>query len=235
LAASSVPRAVLCGGGEFTPENQVLDRAWLSALGIRRPRVILIAAASHDPARRARTGVRFLGKLGADVVPAYLDANVPLPGGRQLNDALIGARAIYLIDGNPATLNEALHQGQAAELLRQAFAEGVTVIGSGAGAMALCEHFWNGEGWEEGLGLLRGIAVLPHHERIAARFPPERLRRGLPETTVILGLEEVSGILIEGVQGRVLGTNNLTLYSANDVLVHRSGQKFTLSTPIFSP
>ena len=91
------------------------------------------------------------------------------------DEALIAAAdeadVIYLTGGNPAHLLDTLAGSRLAAALRAALHRGAIVAGSSAGAMALGDRMrFRGE-WSEALGLARGVAVLPHHER----SDPERV------------------------------------------------------------
>ncbi len=226
MADFSVPNVVLCGGAEFTAENEALDHAWRRLCTARKPRLALITAAADEPVHIVRAAKRTLSKLDVELLSVQLDPNTPLPDHHPLSDALAGAQFVYLTDGNPIALMDALHKNNNLELLRTAWHMGTVLIASGAGAMALCEYMWNGEGWESGLGFLQGITVLPHHERIAARFSAERLRRDLPEPTVILGIEDATGLALQGTQAQVVGASSVTVYRAGGVQVYASGQHF---------
>ena len=225
---------LLSGGAEFTSEHQPLDKRLLRLCHTNTPRIVVITATIGEyqtPAIRAAK--RIFGQLGAEVEFAAVgDMSHALYDQRPLADALDGARAVYFSDGNPLSLITALCQGDAIAKLQQAFAAGVVLAACGAGAMALCEQFWDGGVWEAGVGILHGIAVLPHHERIAKRFPAERLRRGLAETTTLLGLEDASGVEFDGTQGRPLGAAMLTVYRADGTAVYPDGEPFQVGQPV---
>ena len=224
---------LLSGGEEFTPEHQPLDKRLLRMCHSNTPRIVVITATIGDyqtPAIRAAK--RIFGQLGAEVEFAAVgNPNQALFDQRPLTDVLEDARAVYFSDGNPLSLVTALREGDTLSRLAQAFRRGVIVAACGAGAMALCDHYWDGGLWEPGVGLLHGIAVLPHHERVAKRFPPERLRRGLPETTVLLGLEDACGVEFDATQGRPLGAMPLTVYRADGTTVYPDGEPFQVGQP----
>jgi len=224
----AMPRTALCGGMAFTPLSQVLDKALIRLTGVQSPRITLIGA-SPDPRGVFRAAKGHFNPFGGYIIPTRLGVSEPQSDMLALEDALAQSQIIYLTDGSPAYLMEIFSQGKSLSAIRQAWLNGVMLIAQGAGAMALCDTFWNGDGWEPGLGLLHGIAVIPHHERLSARFSPERLRRDLPAATVILGIDEGTGAVLEGRSGQVLGAATVTLYHATDSKVYSPGDSFTLA------
>jgi cyanophycinase-like exopeptidase len=227
---------LLSGGAEFTPEHQPLDKRLLRLCHTNTPRIVIITATIGDyqtPAIRAAK--RIFGQLGAEVEFAAVgDVSQALYDQRPLADVLDDARAVYFSDGNPLALITALKQGDALKRLSQAFASGVVLAACGASATALCEQFWDGDGWEAGLGILHGIAVLPHHEWIAKRFSAERLRRGLSESTTLLGLEDTCGVEFDGANGRPLGAAMLTVYRADATNTLPDGEPFQVAQPVIA-
>ena len=224
---ASMARVALCGGMAFTPLSQPLDKALLRLTGVQAPRITLIGA-SPDPRGVFRAAKGHLNPFGGYVIPTRLGVNEPQNDMLSLDDALAQSQIIYITDGSPAYLMEILSQGNALKALISAWTHGLLLIAQGAGAMALCDTFWNGDDWEPGLGLLHGIGVIPHHERLSARFSPERLRRDLPESTVILGIDEGTGVVLEGRSGRVLGASRVTVYQAAGNQSYPAGNNFTL-------
>ena len=237
-------RIVLSGGAEFSPEHEAVDRAWVQSTKVRAPHVVLLPAAVSDHLVSVlRTAKRYFNRFGVqlEVARAYGSGESSADSAtlRPLNDALDGAHVLYLTDGSPSTALSALRAGKTAALIYRACTAGVTLIACGASAMALCEMVWNGEGWEAGLGLVRGVAVLPHHERIAARFSADRLRQGLADSITLVGIEDTTGLLlewpndgpnavIEGAQARVIGAESVTCYQADGAQVYTEGQTFPL-------
>ncbi len=71
---------------------------------------------------------------------------------------------VYLTGGDPWYLVQSLRGSATVEALKHVMERGGIVAGSSAGAMALCQ--WvrgRGSGWQEGLGLVPGVAVIPRH------------------------------------------------------------------------
>ena len=244
-------RMLLSGGAEFTPEHRQLDRAWLRWSGARAPHVVLLPVAVPDHLLvMVRTARRYFQPIGVqlEVARAYAsgESSADSATQRPLNDALEGAHVLYLPDGSPISALAALRAGRTAALTYRALTTGVGLVACGASAMALCDFMWNGSGWETGLGLLRGMAVLPHHEKIAARYggsASERFRQGLGDSTVVVGIDDATGLLLEwpngrqddsdpnhatAAQGQAIGSDAVTLYWPGEVRTYTDGQTFPL-------
>jgi hypothetical protein len=98
--------------------------------------------------------------------------------------------------------------------------------------MALCDYYWDSGAWEKGLGMLKGIVVIPHYEHIAGRFSPERLRENLPEGYTLIGLDDSTGIIIDGQQAQVAGPEVVTVIGVNGEQEYIEGKTFQLDQPL---
>jgi len=189
---------LLAGGAEFGGEMAALDRRAMDlAGGPDAPiRIIPTAAAPDDNHERAgANGRHWFESLGATDVCV-----VPLIDAAAANDATIAteletARFIYLLGGFPGYLGQTLRDSASWAAMQRAHCSGAVIGGSSAGAMVLCEHFYNPSAGEvvAGLGLVPAACILPH-------FRPGRqawigqLRRAVPHATLI-GIAERTGLL----------------------------------------
>ncbi len=223
---------MLSGGAEFTPESNALDRAMLRQSSERVPIVVIVpVAATDNPRKVVKPGVRYFDSLGARAGYAMVvDAQTADMGGQAAE--VERANVIYLPDGSPLDAVNGLRGTHALAKMLTAWHSGAVLAGVAAGAMALCEYYWDSGNWETGLGLLTGITVLPHHEIVSARFSPERLRRDLPVNTVILGLDDATGVLINGAQVRVVGPGVVTIYRSDTETDYTDGQSFALDKSV---
>jgi cyanophycinase len=144
---------------------------------------------------------------------------------------------IYLTGGDPWHLAASLRGSAALEALRTVLQRGGIVAGSSAGAMALCAWMRGRglQGWEAGLGLVPGLAVLPHHGDSPGDF--SSTRGNLPDDVVVLGIptgvncasQPEAGADHHSTRWRVLGNRPVTIYRGSGVEQAREGQMFTLS------
>jgi hypothetical protein len=91
-----------------------------------------------------------------------------------------------------------------------------------------------GGGWQEGLNLIPGIAVLPHHgdqpealETTRAGLPAEVIALGIPTGVTCVSLPEDDNSN-ERSQWRVLGARPVTIYRATETQQAREGETFSL-------
>lgn len=192
----------LQGGGEFSPGCRAMDADLVRRAGGR----VVVSALAGTPGRDYDTatanGVRHFCAVGAGDVVGAPDARTD---GEAALAALAGARLLVLPGGSPSRLLSALTETGVGELLAKALADGAVVLGSSAGAMVLGS--WTalpdrrGAGpmaVEPALGLAGDLAVVPHWSGGSSRGDWLRaLDDALPESTVLLGLPEESGVLIE--------------------------------------
>ena len=220
-------RIALVGGDEFRAICAGMDAELLAATGVAKPRVVVVptAAAMERPELAAANGARHFNALGADAKPLMVltadDAN-----DAALVAAADAADVIYLTGGNPAYLMGALAGSRLAEALRAALCRGAIVAGSSAGAMALGERMrFRGE-WSAGLGLARGIAVLPHHERSDPERVAAELAGALPAGVTALGIDGATGCVSEGAGWRALGAGKVARYRAGAWARFGAGEVF---------
>ncbi len=222
---------VLNGGNEFSAESDALNKAMLSIARRGTPQLVIVPMGANNPRKAAQQGIRYFRTFGVQaesiLFPDAAAANVAA-----LSAAMESTDAIYLTDGNPLDAVRILADTEALAKLRRAWERGVVIAGGGAGAMALCDLYWDSGVWEKGLGLLKGIVVIPHHELIAGRFSGERLRQGLPPEYTILGLDDATGVVITEQQARVYGPEIVTVYRPDQEQEYTNGDSFTLDQPV---
>lgn len=229
---------ILEGGAEFGGQMAAVDRRALElAGGLQAPVRIIPAAAAPDNNHRraAQNGVRWFQSLGAANVAA-----VPLVDRASAEDQAIaaelaGARLIFLLGGFPRHLGESLAGSACWGAMLQARAVGAVIAGSSAGAMVLCERYYDPERQEvrPGLGLVPGCCVLPHHATIGRAWAG-RLASALPGLTLV-GIDEQTGLIDEVIEGqgrawRVHGRGAVTLYRKGEECgVWGQGNQISLS------
>jgi cyanophycinase-like exopeptidase len=114
------------------------------------------------------------------------------------NAALIRtADLVHLPGGDPDLIPTILAGSPALAALEDAGRAGAVVAGASAGAMALAEWTWTAHGGVRGLGLVRGLAVVPHYDDIRRTRWQAALDELAPGGIGYLGLDERTGILAE--------------------------------------
>ena len=203
----------LQGGGEFSQGCREMDALLLErAAG---PVVVSALAGAvgreHDTANG--NGVRHFRGLGADV-EAATDVRTDPDGALA---ALRRARLLVLPGGSPSRLLGLLQTTGVGAVVRDLLASGGVVSGSSAGAMVLCG--WTvrpdrGPDVVAGLGVVPGALVLPHWDGGRADWL-RAVRRAVPPGTVLLGVPEESGVLVEGTRLTGVGRASTSLIGSD--------------------
>jgi cyanophycinase len=209
------------------------DLQALSLAGGPRARISIIPAAAapdQNHLRAGQNGVNWFQGIGANHVTA-----LPLIDRKSADDPgivshLKQSTLIYLLGGFPRHLAESLAGSFGWEATLVAHQSGGVIAGSSAGAMVLCELYYDPMTGQilKGLNLLPGIFVLPHHNTFGKSWA-SRLVRSLP-STFLLGIDEQTGMLNDGPGGQwqVYGKGAVTLYRGKQMAVHHSRGIFAL-------
>ena len=215
----------LVGGEEFRSGCEGMDREIMGS-GVQDPARVLVipTAAVTGPAKAANDGVTHFNSLGGEASQLMV---LEKP---QANDAAFiqpveDAGVIYFTGGSPDHLLATLKDSQLLRSILAAVAQGAVLAGSSAGAMvmgALMRRPSSG-GWVEGLGVVPGTAVLPHHENSNPVDVAEQLRSQAPAGVTVLGIDARTGCLGHPGNWRVVGSGNVTVYQGRDWQVFPSG------------
>ncbi|HLZ58656.1 MAG TPA: Type 1 glutamine amidotransferase-like domain-containing protein [Ktedonosporobacter sp.] len=226
---------LLEGGAEFGGRMAEPDlRAMELAGGPTVPICIIPTAAAPDQNHRraGNNGINWFRSLGATNV-----ASLPVIDTSSANDAALAAaiaqsRLIYLLGGFTGYLGATLANSASWRAMLTAYEAGAVIAGSSAGAMVLCQYYYDPSQQQvaEGLALLPNTCVLPHHNTFGKRWA-QQLTRLLPGV-VLLGIDERTGMLDDTDAGkktgwRVYGQGSVTLYHHGQPTIYRSGETFT--------
>jgi len=224
---------LLAGGAEFGGRMAEPDLRAIELAGGVDARISIIptaAAPDHNHDRAGRNGVLWFESLGARNVVALPLIDHTSADSPAIAAALRESRLIYLLGGFPHYLGQTLLGSASWQAIVAAHQAGAVVAGSSAGAMVLCQHYYNPEASQvvEGLGMLPNACVLPHHNTFGKGWAA-RLAVLLPES-VLLGIDERTAMLNDGVADawRVYGQGAVTLYRHGQVIAYASGAEFTL-------
>jgi cyanophycinase len=223
---------LLEGGAEFGGAMREPDlRAIQLAGGFEVPvRIIPTAAApDNNQVRAGNNGVRWFRGLGGREVESLPLIDKASANDPQIAKTLRSAKLIYLLGGFTHYLGQTLKDSQAWGAVLEAYQSGAVIAGSSAGAMVLCEHYYDpGRGnVERGLNLVRNTCVLPHHNTFGKNWV-DKLKALLPGVT-LLGIDEYTGMLVEAEEWLVLGGGAVTVYRGDEIESYNSGKTFRLS------
>ncbi|MCE7859238.1 MAG: hypothetical protein DYG86_05555 [Chloroflexi bacterium CFX2] len=223
---------ILEGGAEFGGRMSEPDlRGFDLAGGFDAPIAILPTAAAPDNnhKRAGNNGVRWFQSLGAKNV-----FSLDVIDSKSANDAVLAAsirtsKLIYLLGGFPRHLGETLKDSVCWSAALEARQNGAVIAGSSAGAMVLCEHYY--DPYERkllrGLNLLPNACVLPHHNQFGKAWA-NQMRQMLPEA-VLIGIDEATG-MVNDASGKwqVYGGGEVTLYRTGSTVGYGGGETFSL-------
>jgi cyanophycinase len=222
---------LLEGGAEFGGLMRDPD---LKAIGLAGRfdapiRIIPTAAAPDDNHQRAgNNGIRWFQRLGAsDVI------SLPLLDKVSANDesivaSLREAKLIYMLGGFTGYLGETLKGSAAWKAALAAYQNGAVVAGSSAGAMVMCEFYYDpGQGKViDGLNLVPNSIVMPHYNTFGKSWASRLLEIS---GVTLIGIDERTGMIDDGPPGwTVHGAGNVTLYRNGQIEVYESGKSFAL-------
>jgi len=217
---------LLEGGAEFggrmrDPDLQAIELAGGFTASIR---IIPTAAAPDNNHQRAgNNGIRWFESLGAKDVSAVSLLSRIRADDKNIAQALRDAKLIYLLGGFTHYLGQTLKDSLAWDGAVEAYHNGAVIAGSSAGAMVMCEFYYDPSTGRvhEGLKLVLNSLVLPHHNTFGKSWAPKLLKK-IPNVTLI-GIDERTGMLNNG------ENNTWNIYGAGDVTLYRNGASETFS------
>jgi cyanophycinase len=225
---------LLEGGAEFGGQMAEPDLRAMELAGGPGALICIIptAAAPDNNAQRAgNNGVRWFRSLGAkqvELLPLVDKASANDP---HIADRISQSRLIYMLGGFTGYLGETLKGSSSWQAMLKAYESGTVIAGSSAGAMVMCQYYFDPARGQivEGLELVPNACVLPHHGTFGKGWAP-RLSRLLPDA-VLLGIDERTGMLDDGDEGRkvgwrIYGQGAVTLYRKGQSKVYRTGESF---------
>jgi cyanophycinase len=222
---------LLEGGAEFggrmrDPDLKAIELAGGSEAPIR---IIPTAAAPDNNHERAgNNGIRWFQSLGARDV-----GSVPLIDKASANDENIAAslreaKLIYMLGGFTGYLGETLKGSLAWQAVLEAYATGAVVAGSSAGAMVMCEFYYDPSRGQvvDGLNLVPNAIVMPHYNTFGKSWASRLLEMS---KVTLIGIDERTGMLDDSAgTWTVYGAGNVTLYRNQEVEIYVTGKSFSV-------
>ena len=222
---------LLEGGAEFGGRMREPDlKAIELAGGFEAPiRIIPTAAAPDNNHQRAGdNGIRWFQSLGAKDV-----GSLPLIDKTSANDESIArslreAKLIYMLGGFTGYLGETLRESVAWQAVLEAYAMGAVVAGSSAGAMVMCEFYYDPSRGQvvDGLNLVPNAIVMPHYDTFGKSWASRLLE--ISQVTLI-GIDEQTGMLDNGAgTWTAHGAGSVTLYRNQKVEIYEDGKAISV-------
>jgi cyanophycinase len=219
MTTSANGTVALVGAGEYLPEILPVDKKLLERVN-GAPRVVVVPTASAPdgdgvPERWARMGVEHFAQLGVTAEPILL-LNRADAENAEIAAQLANANFIYFSGGKPRYLLETLQGTASWQAILNVFAAGGIVAGCSAGAMVLgSEVFDFPQVWRTipALGLVPGIAVIPHFDELPS-WLAGTIARSKHKATVI-GIDGGTALVGSNKQWQVYGRSSVTIFTKN--------------------
>ncbi len=224
---------LLEGGAEFGGQMAGPDRAAIALAGGADALIGIIPAAAapdHNHRRAGENGRRRFQSLGArqvDVIPLIDAQSAEQP---EVAEIVRRSRLIYLLGGFTHYLGQTLAGSRSWQAMLDAYRDGAVIAGSSAGAMVLCQYYYDpaSQSVYPGLGLVSKACVLPHHNTFGKRWA-KSLSALLPGV-ILIGIDEQTGMLDDATDGcwQVYGAGAVTLYVDGSPVRYSAGAIFSL-------
>ena len=184
----------LVGGSEWR-DGCSFDVDLLAASGGASVTVLATAAAFESPSKVVERATRWFATLGAAVqeVPVYnrTAALDPVQAA-----AVRRATFLYLADGSSQHLRSVLLNTPVWDAIVDTWRAGAVLAASAQSATALCDHMVDNRGgaFTVGLGLLRGMTVIPHYDQWSAEKRHRTVKLARPDL-VVAGVDERTALV----------------------------------------
>jgi len=206
----------LVGGTAWT-EGCDFDAELLAASGQDKVVVLPTAAAYEHPERVVIAAAEWFAGLGAEVEGLMVvgRADADDDGAAEV---VRNAPFVYLSGGSSLHLRSVLKDSKVFAALRDAWLGGAVVAGTAAGAMALTDPMVDPRGGAltVGLGLVDGLAVIPHFGDTLEDASGEKLHRSVvlaPKDLPVAGIPERTALLRDPDGGwRTAGVGSVAVY-----------------------
>jgi cyanophycinase len=192
--------AVAVPGGDMAASLDVSGHLFEPAVAPIRIVILPTAAGRGRPDRAASIGrAAFERRAVATARRAVIEVARVVDAASAVDPAaverLANADLIHLPGGDPDLVPGTLTGSPALAAIEKAWQRGAVIAGASAGAMGLAEWTWTPDGGIHGLGLVRGLAVVPHYDDIRRTAWQDTLDGLAPGGIGYLGLDERTGVI----------------------------------------
>ena len=221
------------GGCEFQGKMEQPDRKALALAGEEKARIAVIptaAAPDNNHERAGNNALMWFRALGAENTISLPIIDTASANDPELSFQLNRADFIYVLGGFPGYLEKTLRKSLCLDAMQSAYQRGAVLAGSSAGAMVLCERYFDPEVKQikNGFGIKKNVILIPHHDTFGGAWREKYL--GDIQDVRCVGIDEQTGMIREREhhQWTVYGKGTVTVYQEFSIDVYNSGQKFEL-------
>ena len=231
----------LVGGDELNPGNEAQDALLAAAAGAGPAYVVATAAARHRPELAVAHAREWFARFDLDVVELPV-RNRTQARSRETAELAANGRFFYLVGGDPGIVPDVLHDSPVWLAIVSAWRSGAALAGSSAGAMAMGQ--WTlirgrypgdrSRRYRDALGLVPGIAVLPHYATFGREWVTSALEGRPSDDVALLGIDERTAAVWSDDAWRVMGDGAIAVITTTGDRTFRSGETFDLPAPVSS-
>lgn len=213
----------LVGGDELHPGNEPQDALLAAAAGDGPAYVVATAAARHRPELAAAHARDWFARFGLDVVELPV-RNRTQARSPEVAELAAAGRFCYLVGGDPGIVPDVLRDSAVWKAVVSAWRSGAALAGSSAGAMAigqwtLIRGRYPGDRrrqYRDALGLVPGIAVLPHFATFGREWVASALDERPSDDVVLLGIDERTAAVWADDVWRTMGDGGVTVVTVRE-------------------
>jgi cyanophycinase len=222
---------LLEGGCEFQGKMEEPDRKALELAGGKNAKLVIIptaAAPDNNSKRAGNTAVKWFRTLGAKNISALPIIDKKSADDPELSAELDHANLIYILGGFPGYLCDTLKETRCLDALLRTYEKGAVLAGSSAGAMVLCEWYFDPTVKEitKGIGILKDTILIPHHDTFGHSW--HSLYFDKISDIRCVGIDEQTGMMKHANrrQWTVYGKGKVTVYFKSTVITYSAGKTF---------
>jgi cyanophycinase len=217
----SVPRGTLIiGGGGAMPPS--VWKRFIDAAGGPDAPMVVIPTANSDPVPKLPVEAKLLKKHGATDIKVLHTRSRKEADSPEFLAGLQNARGIWFTGGRQWRYVDAYLGTKAEKAFHDVLARGGVIGGSSAGASIQADYMARGdplgnlniiaEGYEQGLGFVKGVAIDQHFFKRNRLKDMSELMAVYPQLLGI-GIDEGTAIIIRGEVMEVVGASKVAVYN----------------------
>jgi cyanophycinase len=232
---------VIVGGGRVGPE--ILTRFFDLAGGRDAPLVVIPTANGAESFPDDWSGLKMFKDFGVTNITVLHTTNRTVADSEAFVRPITTARAVWFPGGRQWRLVDSYLHTRTQREVERVLERGGVVGGSSAGASILSSYMVRGArennyimmapGYEEGFGLIKGVAVDQHMLTRNRQDDLEEVIAKHPELLGI-GLDESTAIIVRGQQFEVTGASKVAIHDGRVVpgeRQQRNGKKYFFMAP----
>ena len=213
---------VIVGGGGF-PKG--LMKRFVDLAGGKNASIIVLPTAQPDPLPPRSGMVQIFQKYGAKKVTLLRQRRLEDVESPEFLKIVKEATGIWFGGGRQWRFVDAYENTKAHKLMHDVLRRGGVIGGTSAGASIQAEYMARGdplgnrdiiaEGYERGLGFIKGVGIDQHFSRRKRFSDMEELMRAYPQLLGI-GIDETTAIVVQKNTAEVVGKGRVFFYDHRD-------------------